>query len=111
MGSGGIVPSFLISALDGDEWFSFMHQLLFSLGKESTVPIVQEAGWAPGPSLPIPYLKHGGRTERKEKKNCVILSFVLNEYETHCVGRTQTKVNREQGDKILQPRRDEIPKE
>jgi hypothetical protein len=44
--SGGIFHTFLTSALDGGEW-STSHPDCSNTGEEPSVPIGQEAGWAP----------------------------------------------------------------
>jgi hypothetical protein len=41
--------SFLTSALEGGEWSASRPGRALPPGKESPVPIVQEAGWAPEP--------------------------------------------------------------
>jgi hypothetical protein len=41
--------SYLTSALDGDEWSASRPGRVLPPGKESPVPIGQEAGWAPQP--------------------------------------------------------------
>jgi hypothetical protein len=41
--------SYLISALDGDEWSASRPGRALPPGKEPPVPIVQEVGWAPEP--------------------------------------------------------------
>jgi hypothetical protein len=46
MGTGGIAPSFLTSALDGGEW-SASRPSPFTPGKRSPVTIESEAVWAP----------------------------------------------------------------
>jgi hypothetical protein len=46
MGSGGIAPPFLTSALDGGEW-SGLRLSLFTPGKESLIPIGHGAVWTP----------------------------------------------------------------
>jgi hypothetical protein len=43
--SGGIVPPFLTSAVDGSEW-SASHLCRSIHGEEAPVPIGEEAGWA-----------------------------------------------------------------
>jgi len=47
LGSGGIVPPLLTSALDGGEW-SASRFSCFTPGKEPSVPTGEEAGWASG---------------------------------------------------------------
>jgi hypothetical protein len=101
MGSGGIVPLFWISALEEGKLFSFTHQLLSPLGKVQCTHCI--GGWV-GPRAESPHaLSKKWEKKRKKRKNCVLLPFVLNEYETvsHYGGRTQTEDNSEQGDKIL----------
>jgi hypothetical protein len=44
MGSGGIAPTFLTSALDGSQWLA-SRLYRFTPGKEAPVPIGLEAGW------------------------------------------------------------------
>jgi hypothetical protein len=41
--------SFLTSALDGGQWSALHPGRTLPPGKEPSVPIVQEAGWAPEP--------------------------------------------------------------
>jgi hypothetical protein len=43
---GGVSYSFLISALDGGEWSASRPGRALPPGKDTPVPIVQEAGWA-----------------------------------------------------------------
>jgi hypothetical protein len=47
-GSGGIVPSFVTSALDGNEW-SASSPGRFTPDKEPLISIVYEIQWAPQP--------------------------------------------------------------
>jgi hypothetical protein len=49
MGSGGIAPPLLTSALDGGEWSPSRPGHFTSEETVPPVPIGQEAGWAPEP--------------------------------------------------------------
>jgi hypothetical protein len=50
MGSGGIAPPFLISALNGDEWYASFPNRFASGEITPPVPIVNGAEWAPKPA-------------------------------------------------------------
>jgi hypothetical protein len=48
-GRGGIAPTLFPSAIDEDEWSASRSGRALPPEKRPSVPIVQEAGWAPEP--------------------------------------------------------------